>query len=661
MNRLWIAVPLFVAVNVCAETKPLESPLETVVRAELAVHTLPESTKNSSIEAVFTELAAADKACNESWLRCATKEAFLARARTVREDFIHALGGFPEQRCPLNAKTVATLRRDGYKVETILFESWPGIHVPANLFLPDSPAFKPPYPAILLPCGHAAAGKGEPKYQRGGVLAAKAGMACLVYDPFDQGERGQGVRSSNVHAHNRIGALAALLGGSMARFRIWDGMRALDYLETRPEVDAARMGVMGNSGGGTMSSLLMAVEPRLKAACPSCYVSTYTASARNIGPGDAEQNTFGQFPVGVNNASFALMQFPLPIRFMFCHSDYFPFKGSQETFAFICGIAVKFGVGDHYGMTDVDGGHGWKESTRTSSIEWMRRWLCGDKEAFKHDLDGYRALDKTFDEKRSDMGLSKTDSLACPGGKVLNLPGERTVYDLMREEYAATLKARKAHVSPETVRRLAGIRNPGAENVVRKELSRKKIGDGVEVARFSYTWPNGVVLPVVLFAPQGAAMGKPPLLAIGDAGKGACAEAVCLALREGRVVATADLIGKGEVGGVHRRFYAAKEDEEEIAVLLYALGKSIVGVQAGEILEIAQDLKVKTGVPVEVSAFGRCGIAAVHARFVRPDLVSGATLAAPPPSWAHSLKTSERVPFSNVVNGALRQYDWVEL
>ena len=661
MRRLLIAVPFWVAVNAWAEVQPPESPLDAAVRAELAVRTLPESAKKSSIDAVFAELAAADTACNEAWLRCATKEAFLARTRKVREDFIRALGGFPEKRCPLNAKTVAVVKRDGYVVEKVLFESWPGIHVPANLFLPDNPNYAAPYPAILLPCGHSGNGKGSEGYQRGGVLAAQAGMACLIYDPYDQGERGQGVRSSNVHAHNRIGALAALLGGSMARFRIWDGMRALDYLETRKEIDAARLGVMGNSGGGTMSSLLMAVEPRLKAACPSCYISTYTAAARNIGPGDAEQNTFGQFPVGVNNASFALMQFPLPIRFMFSHSDYFPFKGSQETFAFVRAIAAKYGMEGHYGMTDVDGPHGWKESTRTSSVEWMRRWLYGDKDAFKHDLEGYRALDKVFDPKAVDMGIGNGGELVCPGGKVLNLPGERTVYDLMREDYAAAVKARTAPVSPETVRRLAQIRDPGGENVVRKELSRKKAGDGVEVVRFSYTWPNGVILPVVLFAPQAPASGKPPVLAIGDDGKGGRAGIVCRALREGRVVAVADLTGNGEVNGVHRRFYHAKENEEEIAVLLYVLGRSIVGVQAGEILEIAQDLKAKYGTAVEVTAFGRCGIAAAHARFVRPDLVSVAARIDPPSAWAHALRKAERIPFANVVNGALRLYDWVDL
>ena len=633
--------------------------LGSAIGAELAKRSLPEGAKMSSYNAVFAEVAAADKACDAAWRECATKEELFRRGRKMREDFIRTVGGFPAERCPLNAQTVATVKRGGYVVEKVLFESWPGVHVPALLFLPDDPQYKPPYPAILLTCGHAINGKGSDKYQRGAVLAAKNGMACLVYDPFDQGERMQGI-SGNVHAHNRAGALAALLGGSMARFRIWDGMRALDYLESRPEVDASRLGVMGNSGGGTMTSLLMAVEPRLKAACPSCYISTYAASAENIGPGDAEQNVFGQFPLGVNNASFALMQFPLPIRFQFSHDDYFPFKGSLSTYGVVCDVAAKFGIENRYGMTDVDGPHGWKESARVSSIEWMRRWLCGDKEAFRHDLEGYRALDKAFDEKQCDMGLENGEELCCPGGKVRNIPSERTIYDLLREEYAVALTAREANATADDVRQLAGIKDPGAEKVERKELSRKTLDCGVTVTRTSYTWPGGIEVPVVEFVPSRIGGGN-PLLAIGDDGKGGRVAAVRKALDEGRAVAVADLAGMGEVSGYRHRFYKAKENEEGIAVLLYTLGKSLVGIQAGEILEIAKDMKTKCGGPVEVAAFGRVSIAAAHARFVRPDLVSSAHFVAPPPSWDESVKSARRVPFANVVNGALRLYDWTDL
>ena len=632
------------------------------VRTELAKRTLPGSARMSSYMAIFDEIAAADKACDDAWRECRTKEELFARAKQMREDFIEAVGGFPSKRCPLNAKIVATVKRDGYKVEKVLFESWPNVHVAANLFIPDDSKYKAPYPAVLLPCGHSNNGKGSDAYQRGCVLAAKAGMVCLIYDPFDQGERNQGKRKTgNVNAHNRAGALAALLGGGMARFRMWDGMRALDYLESRPEVDASRIGVMGNSGGGTMTSLLMAVEPRLKAACPSCYISTYTESANSIAPGDAEQNTFGQFAIGVNNASFALMQPELPVRFQFCHSDFFPFKGALVTYGLVKEVASKFGLAERYGMTDVDGKHGWKESTRTSSVEWMRRWLYGDEAAFKHDLEGYRKLDKTFNPKKNDMGVCNGGELASPKGKVLNIPGERTIYDLIRDEYAATEPGRKSPVSPETVAKIAGVSTETiGKSGAWRELSRKK-SNGFEVVRLTFTEKNGLAVPVVVFAPDTPAKNASPLLIVGNGDKAKYESGVIAALGEGRAVAIADLAGTGEINGFKHRFYGAKENEECIAVFLYTLGRSLVGLQAQEILEIAHEMKKRFGSAPQLEAHERTCIAAAHAAFVAPGMVSSVKTVSPPQSWGESVKKGDRVPFANVVNGALRQYDWTAL
>jgi dienelactone hydrolase len=105
-------------------------------------------------------------------------------------------------------------------------------------------------------------------YQWVCVQLVKSGMVAFIYDPIDQGERMQlldadgKARVSGTAAHSRLGVGSILLGRSTATFRIWDGMRALDYLAQRPEVDASRLGCTGNSGGGTLTSYLMALDPR---------------------------------------------------------------------------------------------------------------------------------------------------------------------------------------------------------------------------------------------------------------------------------------------------------------------------------------------------------------------------------------------------------------
>jgi len=96
---------------------------------------------------------------------------FAARRAALRERFLAGVGAFPE-RTPLNVKVVATVSREGYRVEKVLFESRPGFHVPALVYVPDATRFAPPYPAVLVTCGHAGKGKASPGYQRSEVVSS---------------------------------------------------------------------------------------------------------------------------------------------------------------------------------------------------------------------------------------------------------------------------------------------------------------------------------------------------------------------------------------------------------------------------------------------------------------------------------------------------------
>lgn len=188
-----------------------------------------------------------------------------AYQQKMKNFFVAQLGGFP-QRTPLNPHSVARYERDGYIVEKVIFESRPNFHVTALLFLPPG---KGPFPGILVPCGHSGNGKAETKYQRAAILMAQNGMAALCYDPLGQGERHQ-VRLDDGRTsppnHTILGVSCIPLATSFAQFRMWDGMRALDYLASRPEVDATRLGCTGNSGGGTLTCYLMALDERIACA-----------------------------------------------------------------------------------------------------------------------------------------------------------------------------------------------------------------------------------------------------------------------------------------------------------------------------------------------------------------------------------------------------------
>ncbi len=218
------------------------------------------------------------------------------------------------------------LKRDGYRVEKVIFESRPRHHVTSNLYLPDGQG---PFAGVLVPCGHSDNGKAAETYQRICILLARHGMAVLCYDPIGQGERFQlldsggkpVIRGTTEHTMAGIGAL--LVGRQLASYRIWDGFRALDYLASRPEVDPNRLGCTGNSGGGTMTAYLMALDDRIKVAAPSCYITSLERLFETIGPQDAEQNITGQVAAGMEHADYITMRAPEADAFVRGHSRLF--------------------------------------------------------------------------------------------------------------------------------------------------------------------------------------------------------------------------------------------------------------------------------------------------------------------------------------------------
>src|SRR5579863_687908 len=227
----------------------------------------------------------------------------LARRKAyLREVMLRDLGGFPE-RTPLNARVTGVLDRGDYKIEKIIFESQPRFYVTANLYVPETG--RPPYPAILYPLGHELGAKSHDTWQQMLGSLAKKGYVALAWDPIGQGERIQiydedfedsKVRASTTE-HTVQGIQCLLIGDHIARYTIWDGIRALDYLLSRPEVDAKRVACTGNSGGGTHTTYLSALDDRIQVAAPSCYISSWRQMLHSLGPQDAEQ-VFPNWKIG---------------------------------------------------------------------------------------------------------------------------------------------------------------------------------------------------------------------------------------------------------------------------------------------------------------------------------------------------------------------------
>ncbi len=239
------------------------------------------------------------------------------------------------ERNPLNARTVGTIERDGYTIERVIFDSRPDFPVTANLYLPtgvDGLA-----PGVLISSGHSIEGKAAYYNQHMGQLLALKGFVALAYDPIGQGERlqypdeeGQERVGSSVREHNFIGRQQLLVDEFFGSWRAWDGIRALDYLVSRPEVDTEHLGLTGISGGGTMTTLITANEPRLTMSAPGCYVTTWRRETENELPADAEQMPPRILGMGLEMYDMLVPHMPKSLMLITQESDYFDQRGSLE-------------------------------------------------------------------------------------------------------------------------------------------------------------------------------------------------------------------------------------------------------------------------------------------------------------------------------------------
>lgn len=294
----------------------------------------------------------------------------------VRERILKSMGPLPE-RTPLNPEITGAVDRDGYTIEKIIFESRPNFPVTANLYLPKT---HDKVPGVIGTCGHSANGKAAEAYQAFAQGLARQGYACLIYDPIGQGERlqypGDDHRSTigvGVREHIQAGNQQFLVGENFSMWRAWDGMRALDYLLSRPEIDAQHLGVTGNSGGGTMTTWLCGIEPRWTMAAPSCFVTTFLHNAENELPADTEQCPPAALALGLEHEDFLAALAPRPIVILAKEKDYFDVRGSEAAYRRLKHLYRLLGKPENISLFVGPTEHGYSIENR----EAMYRWFNG--------------------------------------------------------------------------------------------------------------------------------------------------------------------------------------------------------------------------------------------------------------------------------------------
>jgi dienelactone hydrolase len=593
-------------------------------------------------------------------------EQIAERQRRLKAFFLQSLGDLPE-RTPLCPRIVGTRNYQGYRVERIIFESRPTHHVTAVLYLPEG---RPPFPGVLVPCGHVASGKAGDTYQRMCILLAKNGMGALCFDPIGQGERVQrldaegkpAIREGSTTEHTMIGIGALLVGRQAASYRIWDGFRALDYLASRCEIDPSRLGCTGNSGGGTMTAYLMALDERIAVAAPSCYVTSLDRLFATIGPQDAEQNITGQVAAGLDHADYVAMRAPKPTLLCVGTRDFFDIQGSWDTFREVKLLYGRLGFGERVDLFESDEPHGLTGPRRVAATRWLCRWLHG--------------RDAAVMEPASPIAPDR--ELLCTGsGQVLSDLKGVSVFDLNtdRERQLRLPRAefcRRATMSQfrSTMKDLLGLQQ--LKPTPRPMRVEEETESGGYLVRRLATSPEpGIVIRAVELLPQWPDKNAPILVKIGAdtadelAPGGPAAELV----RRGRRVVLADLRGMGDRPSLGQpgKEQSPLGHDASAAFLSLHIGRPLLGQRVFDVLCLIASLKAQAGdnelTGFDVAGTGAAGLAVLHAALLDEQcLMRRVVLERTLVSWRDVVKRGiSRDQLACAIPGVLRYYDLPDL
>ena len=306
-------------------------------------------------------------------------ESIRKRGDAFRAWLTASIGGWPEK-TPLRPRITGVLNRDGYRIEKLVFESRPGFRVTANVYIPSGAG---PFPALLGVAGHSETGKADPVYQHVWVSMVRRAVLVLAYDPPGQGERLDFLDSSTHKSsvgvgtpeHTAEGTQCLLTGSSFAAYEIWDGIRAVDYLLTRKDVNGRRIAVAGNSGGGTQAAYLMALEPRLSVGVVSCWMTTGDRLWKSPGPQDAEQNFPGFVAAGWDLGDFLIAAAPRAVLVTSATRDFFPIAGTRAVADEQRRIYRLLGRSENAGYFEFNDTHGWSQPRREAAYRWLERQL----------------------------------------------------------------------------------------------------------------------------------------------------------------------------------------------------------------------------------------------------------------------------------------------
>lgn len=582
------------------------------------------------------------------------------RQKWIKTTLAEVVGPFPA-RTPLNANIIRTINKDGFRVEHIIYESQPGYFVTASLFLPEA-VKNAKAPAVIFCSGHSATGYRS--YQNAILNLVKKGFIVFAFDPMGQGERLQYLNQETGKSlfrwpaweHSYAGAQLFITGNTLARNFIWDGIRAIDYLVTRREVDTNRIGITGRSGGGTQSAYIAAFDERIKAVAPECYITNFKRLFQSIGPQDAEQNFFYGIQKGLDMADLLAVRAPQPALVITTTQDMFPIQGAIETAREVERIYAAYGKSGNFAMVTDDAPHASTKKNREAMYAFFQKFLHHPGDAKDEEV----------------KHLTPEELQVTNTGQVGTSLKSETAYSLnykdaeKRMQYLDAARRKFPSSLPEVVhaaKRASGYKEP---KTIEAPLFLSRFQkDGYAIEEYILKGEGDYAIPYHLYRPE-IATGK-SVIYMNPAGKFADTANtghILWLVKTGTTVLVPDIVGTGEMGpGAFKGDSFIDSVSYNIWFASILIGRSIVGIQAGDIVRLARTLKKQHKVK-EVYGLAKRQMAPVllHAAAFEP-IISKIALIEPYASYRSIVMNPdyEKRFLHSTVAGSIGVYDLPDL
>lgn len=583
-----------------------------------------------------------------------TREQAEQRQHEVRRKILELIAGPMPATGPVPVKEFGTLSGDGFRVEKIAYQSAPGFYVTAHVFVPAArtpSAGAGRFPAILLAPGH---GPGKESQYNWAANFARAGIIALAVDPLGQGERLQHYDpeletsklpgSTAEHEHASLSTL--LIGAHVSRYFLNDGIRAVDYLTQRPDVDARHIGAFGCSGGGTATAYLAALDARISAAATACYLTSFKELLATRGPQEAEQSIPDFIASGFDFPDWVELAAPRPYAIVSTTEDMFPFAGARSTFEESKRFYQLLGAEDKLQWITGPGGHGNLGPISQQIFAFFVKNLKGSDNA------------PQFGQFRP---ASPDDLLNTPTGQVATSLGGETVESMNRKARPTATDLHEAAMTaprsiPASARAIARITaTPGAAPAVTVVKTEQR--DGYRLETLTIASEPGIDLTAQQAIPDRA--GPHPTILLMDG----AAELPRLA-QSGKIVVALTPRGTPPpaTGAAAASLAPGPYQLPNLRAIL--VGKTLIGMRADDTIRIVNWLASRADVDkssITVYGRGALGIVALHAAALDSRItrvVTENTLL----SYRMALDAPVHRNLAEVtIPGVLKRYDLIDL